>query len=190
MDEQDKQRELDWSLFPTYFENVPKLDELSIETLLDVLKKYKDAGGRDIMVKHMHYGTVAKIKNFVVKPNGSIDHVTVWKDSGGWGAWEIEKCKLVNRPKERRRKKNKQPITVNNGIKKQPVSTTGAISKPKACDEHPNYTGKRKPRTGCKKCMAFYEGNKKPEKPVTRKKTTSKKKTATKKKPGRPKKTK
>ena len=32
---------------------------------------------------------------------------------------------------------------------------------PNACAEHPNYRGLRVPRNGCKKCMSFYELNKK-----------------------------
>jgi len=32
---------------------------------------------------------------------------------------------------------------------------------PNACAEHPNYRGLRIPRNGCKKCMSFYELNKK-----------------------------
>lgn len=60
-----------------------------------------------------------------------------------------EKIKLENAKKYKRIKKTTS--------KKTKKTTPKKIE---SCPEHPNYQGKRRPRSGCTSCLAFYESNK------------------------------
>lgn len=156
----DEKSKLDWDNWSKCFDKIDKLDEISIENLVDVLTRYNNSGRKEIWVKHRHLSETAKIKNFVINTDGSLEYIRVWKKDGGFGAWEAEHCKLMNRPPEKKRKKIKE-------IKSKVVSEKGVktikekiVSSTIFCEEHPNYKGMRRPRSGCKTCLTIYSKKK------------------------------
>ena len=157
-----------WKGFPKYFSVIDEKDSITTDNYLDVIRMYREAGREKIIVRHMHYSGKAKLKSFTIGFDGELKSLSIWRDSGGFGAWDPALVKLVDRPKRKRAAKKKATAKKKAKAKAPPKSTPARIIKrkkkpPTSCKEHPNYGAIRSPRTDCKSCWKLYY-NKHPEK--------------------------
>ena len=148
---EEEKKDIGWLDWPNHFGNISHLDQINYENLIEVINKYKKVQRLEMWVKHKHIGSDGKVKYFAISPSGHIEYVKVWRKGGGYGFWESKKCKLINRPSEKPRKPKFDKSKIK--VKKQ------GEAKIEKCEEHPSYTGQRRPRTGCKVCMKVYESN-------------------------------
>jgi len=164
-----KNEEARWDGFTKYFSSIDEKDAITTDTYMDVIRMYQEANREKIIVRHMYYNGKAKLKSFIIGFDGTLNTIGVWRETGGYGSWDPELVKLVDRPKRKRAPKVSKPKAKAKPKKKAPPkSTTGRIVKkkknpPTSCKEHPNYGAIRSPRTDCKSCWKLYY-NKHPEK--------------------------
>ena len=137
-----------WEQFTRYFSIINERDSITSENYLDVIRIHQEAGKDKIVVRHMFYKGRATIRNFCIEVDGTLERVEVWKEVGGFAAWDVRLIKLVDRPKKKREKKPK-PKPKAPRAKKKIKSIT-------ECKTHLKYTATRSPRKDCPGCWEFY----------------------------------
>lgn len=169
-----------WDRFPKHFTNISDKEALSTETFNEVIECYREFNVDEIHVKHMYFGTKAKIQGFILDSLGNLKTIAVWRlgQAGGNAYWDPSLVKIVNRPKRKRKRKVKADLKVKKVVTKKKKTTAKnkekvvnplieankqarkdlkvLLNNVSKCKEHSKYTGARSPRTDCKNCWKYY----------------------------------
>lgn len=90
---------------------------------------------------------------FVVNPRTNAEWVDVWEENQCFRSFHLDKIRLKRKKRTRVKNSNiKENVGSKRPSKLEPLENV--------CENHPNYTARRSPRTDCENCWSAYNGRK------------------------------